>query len=149
MSLGAHTAVLRDIAPRQVGLRSRASGESHPTAIWCDISLFGRPCERRGLGTAAALRGARVDQGPFEFRQAAQSRDDQPDVRRGGGRFKETISLAERVTQETGLLRTKPNMKPIVALDQVLRLVRQYATASRNNEWLNSPGMHRSLMQSL
>lgn len=57
-------------------------------------------------------------------------------------RFKQAFTLEERLAQELEQLREQAkNMKPGVALDQVLRRIRQNETASRMSEWLTSPGL--------
>ena len=57
-------------------------------------------------------------------------------------RFEQSFSLRDRLTQEIEQLRDQAkNMKPGVALDQVLRRIRQNQTASEINDWLASPGL--------
>lgn len=57
-------------------------------------------------------------------------------------RFERTFTLKERLTQEMEQLRDQAkNMKPGVALDQVLGRIRQNQTASDMNDWLGSPGL--------
>jgi hypothetical protein len=57
-------------------------------------------------------------------------------------RFSYTRSPQERLADDIALLREQAkNMKPGVALDQVLRRIRQNETASHMSEWLSSPGL--------
>jgi hypothetical protein len=57
-------------------------------------------------------------------------------------RFKQPFTLKDRLAQEIEQLRDQAkNMKPGVALDQVLRRIRQNQTASSMNDWLGSPGL--------
>jgi hypothetical protein len=57
-------------------------------------------------------------------------------------RFKQRLTLEERLLEDIAQLREQArNMKPGVALDQVLRRIRQNETASHMSEWLASPGM--------
>ena len=54
----------------------------------------------------------------------------------------EFATLKERLAREIEQLRDQAkNMKPGVALDQVLRRIRQNQTASSMNDWLGSPGL--------
>jgi len=57
-------------------------------------------------------------------------------------RFEQTFTLKDRLAQENEHLNNQAkNMKPGVALDQVLRRIRQNHTASAMNDWLGSPGL--------
>jgi hypothetical protein len=57
-------------------------------------------------------------------------------------RFEQAFTLKDRLAQEIEQLRDQAkNMKPGVALDQVLRRIRQNQTAFEINEWLGSPGL--------
>jgi hypothetical protein len=57
-------------------------------------------------------------------------------------RFQQEFTLKDRLAQEIEQLRDQAkNMKPGVALDQVLRRIRQDQTASSMNDWLGSPGL--------
>jgi len=57
-------------------------------------------------------------------------------------RFKQVSTLEERLSQENEKLREQAsNLKPGVALDDVLRRIRQNDTASHMSEWLRSPGL--------
>jgi hypothetical protein len=57
-------------------------------------------------------------------------------------RFQQEFTLKDRLAQEIEQLRDQAkNMKPGVALDQVLRRIRQNQTASSMNDWLGSPGL--------
>jgi hypothetical protein len=57
-------------------------------------------------------------------------------------RFKQAFTLEERLAHEIEELREKArNMKPGVALDQVMRRIRQNETASQMSAWLESPGL--------
>jgi hypothetical protein len=56
-------------------------------------------------------------------------------------RFKQAFTLKDRLSQEVEQLRDQAkNMKPGVALDQILHRIRQNQTASEMNDWLGSPG---------
>jgi hypothetical protein len=56
--------------------------------------------------------------------------------------FEHRQSLEERLLQDIAKLREQArNMKPGVALDQVLRRIRQNETASHMSDWLTSPGL--------
>ena len=57
-------------------------------------------------------------------------------------RFQQEFTLKDRLAQEIEQLRDQAkNMKPGVALNQVLRRIRQNQTASDMNDWLGSPGL--------
>jgi hypothetical protein len=57
-------------------------------------------------------------------------------------RFKQPFNLRDRLAQEIEQLTDQAkNMKSGVALDQVLRRIRQNQTASEINDWLGSPGL--------
>jgi hypothetical protein len=57
-------------------------------------------------------------------------------------RFKQPFTLKDRLAQEIEQLRDQAkNMKPGVALNQVLRRIRQNQTASDMNDWLGSTGL--------
>ena len=57
-------------------------------------------------------------------------------------RFQQEFTLKDRLAQEIEQLRDQAkNMKPGVALNQVLRRIRQNQTASSMNDWLGSPGL--------
>jgi hypothetical protein len=57
-------------------------------------------------------------------------------------RFEQAFSLKDRLAQEIEQLRDQAkNMKPGVALDQVLRRIQQRQTASDINDWLGTPGL--------
>ena len=57
-------------------------------------------------------------------------------------RFKHTLTLEERLVEDTALLRDQArHMKPGVALDQVLRRIQQNETAVHISDWLESPGL--------
>jgi hypothetical protein len=57
-------------------------------------------------------------------------------------RFEQAFTLKDRLAQDIEQLRDQSkNMKPGVALDQVLRRIRQNQTASEINDWLGSPGL--------
>lgn len=56
--------------------------------------------------------------------------------------FKQAFTPEERLAQELEQLREQAkSMKPGVALDQVLRRIRQAEAASQMSEWLQSPGL--------
>ena len=57
-------------------------------------------------------------------------------------RFQQEFTLKDRLAQEIEQLRDQAkNMKTGVALNQVLRRIRQNQTASDMNDWLGSPGL--------
>lgn len=57
-------------------------------------------------------------------------------------RFKQTFTLKDRLAQDIEHLSDQAkNMKPGVALDQILHRIRQNQTASEINNWLGSPGL--------
>lgn len=57
-------------------------------------------------------------------------------------RFKQSFTLEDRLAREIEQLRDQArNMKPGVALDQVLGRIRQNQMASNINSWLGSPGL--------
>jgi hypothetical protein len=56
-------------------------------------------------------------------------------------RFKQTTSLAQRLTQQAGHLRERAKtMPPGIEQSELLRRIRQAETALRIDEWLASPG---------
>ena len=57
-------------------------------------------------------------------------------------RFKQTLTLEERLAEDTEHLREQAKLLPPGAtLDQVLKRIRQNETAAHMTEWLNSPGL--------
>ena len=57
-------------------------------------------------------------------------------------RFNHTSTLAQRLAEDTELLREQAGtLPPGPALDDVLRRIRQNETAAHMSEWLNSPGL--------
>jgi hypothetical protein len=58
----------------------------------------------------------------------------------GRRRFKPVLTFKERLAQEMEQLRDQAkNMKPGVALDQVMDRIRQNETAAAMDDWLRSP----------
>ena len=56
--------------------------------------------------------------------------------------FEHRQSIEERLREDIAKLSEQArNMKPGVALDQVLRRIRQNETASHMSAWLSSPGL--------
>jgi hypothetical protein len=56
--------------------------------------------------------------------------------------FEHRQSIEERLREDIAKLSEQArNMKPGVALDQVLRRIRQNETASHMSVWLSSPGL--------
>jgi hypothetical protein len=57
-------------------------------------------------------------------------------------RFKQTLSLEERLASEASRLREEArSMRPCARRDGLIRKARQLDTASHMSEWLNSPGL--------
>ena len=57
-------------------------------------------------------------------------------------RLQQTRTLEERLIENIAQLRDQAkNMKPGVALDQVMRRIRENETAVHIREWLESPGL--------
>lgn len=57
-------------------------------------------------------------------------------------RFKQTISLEERLAAEAKRLRDEANsLPPGAARDDLIRRARQAETGSHMSEWLRSPGL--------
>lgn len=57
-------------------------------------------------------------------------------------RFKQTVSLEQRLTNEASRLREEAKlMRPCARRDGLIRKARQLDTASHMSEWLNSPGL--------
>jgi hypothetical protein len=57
-------------------------------------------------------------------------------------RFKQTLTLEERLAEEAKRLRAEAKLLPPGAIrDDLMRRARQAETASRMNEWLTSPGL--------
>lgn len=57
-------------------------------------------------------------------------------------RFKQTVSLEERLAEETKRLREQADLPPPGAVrDAALRKARQAETGSHMSEWLRSPGL--------
>jgi hypothetical protein len=57
-------------------------------------------------------------------------------------RFKQTISLEERLAAEAKRLRDEAkSLPPGAALDDLMRRARQAETGSHMSEWLRSPGL--------
>jgi hypothetical protein len=57
-------------------------------------------------------------------------------------RFKQTLTLEERLAEDTELLREQAKtLQPGTALDHVLKRIRQNETAAHLSEWLTSPGL--------
>lgn len=57
-------------------------------------------------------------------------------------RFKQVISLEERLSEEAKRLREEANLLPPGAVrEQMLRKARQAETGSHMSEWLRSPGL--------
>jgi len=57
-------------------------------------------------------------------------------------RFKQTLSLEERLAEEAKRLRDKAKMLPPgAAREEILRRARQAETGSHMTEWLRSPGL--------
>jgi hypothetical protein len=57
-------------------------------------------------------------------------------------RFKQTVSLEQRLTNEASRLREEArSMRPCAQRDSLIRRARQLDTASHMSEWLNSPGL--------
>ena len=60
-------------------------------------------------------------------------------------RFKQTLTLEERLAEDTEQLREQAKLLPPGnTLDQVLKRIRQNETAANMTEWLNSPGLKAS-----
>jgi hypothetical protein len=55
-------------------------------------------------------------------------------------RFKHRLTLEEQLVENAALLRDQAT-KPGVALDEVLRRIRQNETAAHISDWLESPGL--------
>jgi hypothetical protein len=59
-------------------------------------------------------------------------------------RFKQNISLEERLAEEAKRLREEAKLLPLgIARDTLLRKARQCETGSHMSEWLSSPGLQR------
>ena len=59
-----------------------------------------------------------------------------------GRRFKQTVSLEERIADQVRRLRDEAEqLPPGPVRDQALRRVRQAETGLHTNEWLTSPGL--------
>lgn len=59
-------------------------------------------------------------------------------------RFKQILSLEDRLAEEAKLLRQQADQLPAgAAREQMLRKARQMETASHVNDWLTSPGLAR------
>ena len=59
-------------------------------------------------------------------------------------RFRQTISLEERLAEEAKRLREAARLLPRgIARDALLRKARQCETGSHMSEWLSSPGLQR------
>ncbi|MGX4805838.1 hypothetical protein [Bradyrhizobium guangdongense] len=57
-------------------------------------------------------------------------------------RFKQTLSLEERLAEEGKRLREQAELPPHGTLrDQIIRKARQCETGSHMNRWLQSPGV--------
>jgi len=57
-------------------------------------------------------------------------------------RFKQTVSLEQRLINEASRLRQEAKlMRPCARRDSLIRKARQLDTASHMSEWLNSPGL--------
>ena len=57
-------------------------------------------------------------------------------------RLKQTLTLEERLVEDTEQLREQAKLLPPGAtLDRVLQRIRQNETAAHMTEWLNSPGL--------
>jgi len=57
-------------------------------------------------------------------------------------RFKQMLTLEERLADDTEQLREQAKLLPPGdTLDQVLKRIRQNETAAHMTEWLNSPGL--------
>jgi hypothetical protein len=57
-------------------------------------------------------------------------------------RFKQMVSLEERLAEEATRLREKAkSLPPGIAREQTLRKARQADTGSHISEWLSSPGL--------
>jgi hypothetical protein len=57
-------------------------------------------------------------------------------------RFKQTVSLEERLSEEAKRLREEAKLLPPGAVrEALLRRARQAETGSRMSEWLRSPGL--------
>jgi hypothetical protein len=57
-------------------------------------------------------------------------------------RFKQTLSLEDRLTAEAQRLRQEAKAMPLgIERSQLLRRAREAETASRISEWLRSPGL--------
>ena len=57
-------------------------------------------------------------------------------------RFKQTLSLEERLAEEAKRLREQAELLPHGSLrDQIVRKARQCETGSHMNQWLQSPGL--------
>jgi len=60
-------------------------------------------------------------------------------------RFKQTLSLQERVAEEARRLREEAELLPHGAVrDEALRRARQVEIGSRISDWLRSPGLQSS-----
>ena len=58
-------------------------------------------------------------------------------------RFKQTVSLEERLAEEARRLREEAELLPHGPVrDAALRKARQAETGSHMSEWLRSPGLH-------
>lgn len=57
-------------------------------------------------------------------------------------RFKQTVSLEERLVEEAKRLREKAkSLPPGIERDHAIRKARQAETGSHINDWLRSPGL--------
>lgn len=57
-------------------------------------------------------------------------------------RFKQTVSLGDRLTEEAQRLRKEAQVTPPgIRRERLMRRARQLDTAANVNEWINSPGL--------
>ncbi len=57
-------------------------------------------------------------------------------------RFKQTVSLGDRLTEEAQRLRNQAKgVQPGIKRDRLIRRARQLETAANVNEWIASPGL--------